>query len=63
MCVHCCAFVIWREIAHKTITPELALELLSHGRTKKIPGFKGKKGAFKAALRLDDAKKVVFDFA
>jgi DNA topoisomerase-3 len=59
-----CAFVIWREVAHKTISADLAQELLAHGRTKTLSGFKSKKGSsFKAALRLDDAKKVVFDFA
>lgn len=59
-----CKFVIWKVIAKKTISLEIAKEFMEKGKTeKKIKGFKSKKGkSFEAVLELDNDKKVVFKF-
>ncbi len=62
-----CKFVIWKTIARKQISPEIAKVLLEQGRTPVISDFISKKGnPFSASLRLraDDSGmfKVVFDF-
>ncbi|HBV98462.1 MAG TPA: DNA topoisomerase III [Desulfotomaculum sp.] len=59
-----CSFVIWKEIAQKTITANQAGELLKNGRTEVIKGFKArdKQKEFDASLVLNGEGKVVFDF-
>lgn len=60
-----CKFVIWKVIAKKKISKEIAKELIEKGKTdKKIKGFKSTTGkSFDVALGLDDdKKKVVFKF-
>jgi DNA topoisomerase III len=59
-----CGFVIWKRVAGRTITPELARQLLEEGRTKEvISGFKSRAGKpFRARLVLNDEGKVEFDF-
>jgi DNA topoisomerase III len=59
-----CGFVIWKRVAGRTITPELARQLLEEGKTKEvISGFKSRAGKpFRARLVLNDEGKVEFDF-
>jgi DNA topoisomerase III len=59
-----CGFVIWKRVAGRTITPELARQLLEEGRTKEVvSGFKSRAGKpFRARLVLNDEGKVEFDF-
>jgi DNA topoisomerase-3 len=59
-----CGFVIWKRVAGRTLTPELARQLLEEGRTKEvISGFKSRAGKpFRARLVLNDEGKVEFDF-
>jgi DNA topoisomerase III len=59
-----CGFVIWKRVAGRTITPELARQLLEEGRTKEvISGFKSRAGKpFRARLVLNGEGKVEFDF-
>ncbi|AOY60634.1 DNA topoisomerase III [Desulfococcus multivorans] len=48
-----CRFVIWKEMAQKPITPQLAGELLLKGRTGLLDHFVSRKGKFfSAALKL-----------
>src|SRR5262245_9022918 len=59
-----CGFVIWKRVAGRTITPELARQLLEEGRTKEVvSGFKSRAGKpFRARLVLNEEGKVEFDF-
>jgi DNA topoisomerase-3 len=59
-----CGFVIWKRVAGRTITPEIARQLLENGRTTDvISGFRSKAGKpFRARLVLKDDGKVEFDF-
>ena len=59
-----CGFVIWKRVAGRTITPELARQLLEEGRTKEVvSGFRSRAGKpFRARLVLNDEGKVEFDF-
>lgn len=58
-----CKFVIWKTIAQKEISPELAAQLLRNGRTELISGFKSRAGKdFDAKLQVVGAE-VKFDFA
>jgi DNA topoisomerase III len=59
-----CGFVIWKRVAGRTLTPELARQLLEEGKTKEvISGFKSRAGKpFRARLVLNDEGKVEFDF-
>jgi DNA topoisomerase III len=59
-----CGFVIWKRVAGRTITPELARQLLEDGRTKEVvSGFKSRAGKpFRARLVLNGEGKVEFDF-
>jgi DNA topoisomerase III len=59
-----CGFVIWKRVAGRTLTPELARQLLEEGRTKEvISGFKSRAGKpFRARLVLNGEGKVEFDF-
>ena len=57
-----CKAVIWKTIAHKTITPTMAKKLLSKGETGVLKGFKSTKGTeFEVNLKLVDGK-VEMDF-
>lgn len=58
-----CKFVIWKEIAGKKLSKNDVKDLLSKGSTKKIEGFKSKKGShFSATLVLDKTGKINFKF-
>ena len=57
-----CKAVIWKVIAHKAITEELALKLLTEGETGLLKGFKSTKDTeFDANLKLVNGK-VEMDF-
>jgi DNA topoisomerase-3 len=59
-----CGFVIWKRVAGRTITPELARQLLQDRKTKEVvSGFRSRAGKpFRARLVLSDEDKVEFDF-
>ncbi|PIE20189.1 MAG: DNA topoisomerase III [Proteobacteria bacterium] len=58
-----CDFVIFKQIAKRKVSPALARVLLSRRRSRKLKGFRSKKGKrFEAALVLGDDGKVTFDF-
>jgi DNA topoisomerase-3 len=59
-----CGFVIWKRVAGRTLTPEIARQLLEEGRTKDvISGFRSRAGKpFRARLVLNEEGKVEFDF-
>ena len=59
-----CGFVIWKRVAGRTLTPEIARQLLEEGKTKEvISGFRSRAGKpFRARLVLNDEGKVEFDF-
>lgn len=59
-----CGFVIWKKVAKRTVTPELARQLLEDGKTREvISGFRSKAGKpFRARLVLNEEGKVEFDF-
>lgn len=58
-----CEFSVYGFICHRVISKSNMQMLLETGRTSKIRGFIGKSGkAFDSYLKLDENKKVVFDF-
>jgi len=59
-----CGFVIWKRVAGRTLTPELARQLIEEGRTRDvIAGFRSRNGRpFRARLVLTPEGKVEFDF-
>ncbi len=58
-----CDFVIWNTIAGHDLTDQEKEALILTGITEDIGDFKSKEGkVFSARLKLDDEKKVVFDF-
>jgi DNA topoisomerase-3 len=59
-----CGYVIWKRVAGRTITPEIARQLIENGRTTDVlSGFRSKAGKpFRARLVLNDEGKVEFDF-
>ncbi len=59
-----CGFVIWKKVAGRTLTPEIARQLLQDGRTREvISGFRSRAGkSFRARLVLNEEGKVEFDF-
>jgi DNA topoisomerase-3 len=59
-----CGFVIWKRVAGRTLTPELARQLLEEGKTKEVvAGFRSRAGKpFRARLVLNSEGKVEFDF-
>src|SRR6266536_1712675 len=59
-----CGFVIWKRVASRTLTPEIARQLIEEGRTKDvISGFRSRAGKpFRARLVLNGEGKVEFDF-
>ena len=56
--------MIWKQVAGRTITPEVARQLLEEGRTKEVlSGFRSKnKKPFRARLVMNEDGKVEFDF-
>src|SRR5689334_14680608 len=59
-----CGFVIWKRVAGRTLTPEVARQLLEEGKTREVlAGFKSRAGKpFRARLVLNDEVKVEFEF-
>jgi DNA topoisomerase III len=59
-----CGFVIWKRVAGRTLTPEIARQLLEEGRTKEVlSGFRSRAGKpFRARLVLNNEGKIEFDF-
>jgi DNA topoisomerase-3 len=59
-----CGFVIWKRVAGRTLTPEIARQLLEEGRTSSVlSGFKSRAGKpFRARLVLKEDGKVEFEF-
>jgi DNA topoisomerase III len=59
-----CGFVIWKRVAGRTLTPEVARQLLEEGKTREVlSGFRSKNGKpFRARLVLNDEGKVEFEF-
>jgi DNA topoisomerase III len=59
-----CGYVIWKRVAGRTITPEIARQLIENGRTNEvISGFRSRAGKpFRARLVLNEEGKVEFDF-
>ena len=58
-----CGFVIWKRVAGRTLTPEVARQLIEEGRTRDVlSGFKNKAGKpFRARLVLNAEGKVEFE--
>src|SRR5688572_21223470 len=58
-----CGFVIWKQVAGRTLTPEVVRQLLENGRTNEVlAGFKSRAGKpFRARLLLDADGRVTFD--
>jgi len=59
-----CGFVIWKRVAGRTLTPEVARQLMEEGKTKEVlSGFRSRAGKpFRARLVLNDEGKVEFEF-
>jgi DNA topoisomerase-3 len=59
-----CGFVIWKRVASRTLTPEIARQLMEEGKTREVlSGFRSKAGKpFRARLVLTPEGKVEFDF-
>ncbi|GAB5561314.1 MAG: DNA topoisomerase 3 [Synoicihabitans sp.] len=58
-----CSFVVWKTIAQKEITPEIAKQLLTAGHTELLEGFTSKAGKlFEAKLKVIGGE-VKFDFS
>ncbi len=56
--------MIWKRVAGRTLTPEVARQLLADGRTREVlSGFRSRAGKpFRARLILKEDGKVEFDF-
>jgi DNA topoisomerase III len=60
-----CGFVIWKRVAGRTLTPEIARQLLEEGKTREVlSGFRSRAGKpFRARLVMDrETGKVEFEF-
>src|SRR5207253_1653732 len=59
-----CGFVIWKRVASRTLTPEVARQLLEEGRTREVmSGFRSRNGKpFRARLVLNGEGKIEFEF-
>jgi DNA topoisomerase-3 len=59
-----CGFVIWKKVAGRSITPEIARQLLAQGRTNDvISGFRSRGGKhFRARLVLNAEGQIEFEF-
>ncbi|NKB68893.1 MAG: DNA topoisomerase III [Candidatus Latescibacteria bacterium] len=59
-----CNFIVWKEIAKKTLTENQVRQLVKKGKTALLKGFISKAGRpFEAYLTLDPTYKVKFEFA
>jgi DNA topoisomerase-3 len=56
--------VIWKRVAGRTLTPEVARQLLEEGKTREVlSGFRSRAGKpFRARLILKEDGKVEFEF-
>jgi DNA topoisomerase III len=59
-----CGFVVWKRVAGRTLTPEVARQLIEEGRTREVlSGFRSRGGKpFRARLVLNAEGKVEFEF-
>jgi DNA topoisomerase III len=59
-----CGFVIWKRVASRTLTPEIARQLIEERRTREVlSGFRSRNGKpFRARLVLNDEDKIEFEF-
>ena len=59
-----CGFVIWKRVAGRTLTPEVARQLIEEGKTREVlSGFRSKAGKpFRARLVLTSEGKTEFEF-
>jgi DNA topoisomerase III len=59
-----CGFVIWKRVASRTLTPEIARQLIEERRTRDVlSGFRSRNGKpFRARLVLNDEDKIEFEF-
>jgi DNA topoisomerase-3 len=59
-----CGFVIWKRVAGRTLTPEIARQLIEEGRTREVlSGFRSRAGKpFRARLVFTPEGKVEFEF-
>jgi DNA topoisomerase III len=59
-----CGFVIWKRVAGRTLTPEVARQLIEERRTRDVlSGFRSRGGKpFRARLVLNDEDKIEFEF-
>jgi DNA topoisomerase-3 len=59
-----CGFVIWKKVASRTLTPEIARQLIEERRTREVlSGFRSRNGKpFRARLVLNDEDKIEFEF-
>jgi DNA topoisomerase III len=59
-----CGFVIWKRVAGRTLTPEIARQLIEEGKTREVlSGFRSRAGKpFRARLVLTPEGKVEFEF-
>jgi DNA topoisomerase-3 len=59
-----CGFVIWKRVAGRTLTPEVARQLIEEGKTREVlSGFRSKAGKpFRARLVLTPEGKTEFEF-
>jgi DNA topoisomerase III len=59
-----CGFVIWKRVAGRTLTPEIARQLIEEGRTREVlSGFRSRNGKpFRARLVFTPEGKVEFEF-
>jgi DNA topoisomerase III len=59
-----CGFVIWKRVAGRTLTPEVARQLIEEGKTREVlSGFRSRAGKpFRARLVLNSEGKIEFDF-
>lgn len=62
-CMKGCGLIVWREIAGKRLTDNQMRDLITKRCTSEIKGFKSRAGSnFDAKLKLNDDKKVNFEF-
>jgi len=59
-----CGFVVWKKVAGRTLTPEIARQLIEERRTREVlSGFRSRGGKpFRARLVLNDEDKIEFEF-
>jgi DNA topoisomerase-3 len=59
-----CGFVVWKRVASRTLTPEIARQLIEEGRTREVlSGFRSRNGKpFRARLVLNSDGKTEFEF-